>query len=503
MKTKNLVHKKRKVTPTSRQKDYSLVTRQAMGGIHGGEGYTFQDRYTVCQIPKLLADTSFIRLMPEGTGDLDLVFNDNGDEVYEHIQVKDHQVTFAEFKSVLDTFIEIDKGTKQVYRKFTLACPSGDVRVSSLITTLKRYKESKPFFTGKNARATDTSLTALKAKFQTLGLSKYFDFVERKVEFETGQSEFSDNQKCIILFASTLAQHPYYRKKFLNSLKPAYSVLLAEVLSRKGKLVQGTELKRIIDSVLSGSKDTGKSTVLHIHNWTVEKFDNKATISLDWSNYFDRQNRGVPTTTVWDTQLIPELIKVRKSIETKTSNRHIIFRGKCALSTGIALGMTFPEIGNWTFELFQPPQMEAWRSDTEIKKPYKVKSQVVPPSKFGIKTGTEIALLFNITGKALDAVTEYLKQNGIGVKKLIIIQPDKGSGITSIENDSEAISLANDSKNILKDMRNKYQSTKTHLFFYGPLALGVFLGQKLTSVGAIQLYEFQDPGYTPSVLIKT
>jgi hypothetical protein len=38
---------------------------------------------------------------------------------------------------------------------------------------------------------------------------------------------------------------------------------------------------------------------------------------------------------------------------------------------------------------------------------------------------------------------------------------------------------------------------RTRLFFYGPFSLAVFLGQQLTSVGEVQLFEYQDPGYVP------
>ncbi|MFX6015275.1 SAVED domain-containing protein, partial [Acinetobacter baumannii] len=76
-------------------------------------------------------------------------------------------------------------------------------------------------------------------------------------------------------------------------------------------------------------------------------------------------------------------------------------------------------------------------------------------------------------------------------------------GNFSIKNDSEAVALASASKDIIKSMINKYKSKKTHLFYFGPFGLAVFLGQKLTSVGAIQLYEFQDPGYNPSCLLKS
>jgi hypothetical protein len=43
----------------------------------------------------------------------------------------------------------------------------------------------------------------------------------------------------------------------------------------------------------------------------------------------------------------------------------------------------------------------------------------------------------------------------------------------------------------------------TRLFFYGPQALAIFLGQQLTSVGTVQLFEYQDPGYVPSLLLTT
>ncbi|MFX4396926.1 hypothetical protein ABTA35_20185, partial [Acinetobacter baumannii] len=73
----------------------------------------------------------------------------------------------------------------------------------------------------------------------------------------------------------------------------------------------------------------------------------------------------------WNETLIPELVTLKNKLAAKTASRHITFRGKCALSTGISLGMIFPEIGNWTFELLQPPQTESWRSDAERKISYK------------------------------------------------------------------------------------------------------------------------------------
>jgi hypothetical protein len=303
---------------------------------------------------------------------------------------------------------------------------------------------------------------------------------------------------------ASLAEHPRYKAKINNILRPAYSVLVETILAHRGKVINGKTIRLLIDSAISGSNGSGRSTILHVHNWTVEKYDNKAKITIDWSKYFDRQSKKVPDAKVWDNKLMPELFKSKDKISKSTPNRHIVCRGRMALSTGIALGVTFPEVGNWSFEIPQPPQTDPWRSDADKIKNYKLKYKVLNPSSFSLKTSdNNIVFIFNITGKALDEVIDYLKTNKIGLKKIIIIEPGKAPGNLSIQNDSEAVSLASAAKDIIKEMGTKYKTGKTHLFFYGPLGLSIFLGQKLTSVGDIQLYEFQNPGYKPSCLIKT
>ena len=196
-------------------------------------------------------------------------------------------------------------------------------------------------------------------------------------------------------------------------------------------------------------------------------------------------------------------IDVKRSLAAKTATRHIVFRGKCALSTSIALGIIFPEIGNWTFELLQPPQTDSWRSDAQKLGNYKVSYKEVNPVAGIQKSTSEIALVFSITGRAVADVSDYFATNSIPIKRIISIEPENAPGNFSIQNDSEAVSLAGAAKNVIKQMINKYKATKVHLFYFGPAGLAIFLGQKLTSLGAIQLYEFQDPGYKPSCLLKS
>lgn len=493
------VQKKNEIKPTT------LVSPQAMGGIYGGDGFTFQDRYIVCHIPVWLTDPKFIKLMPEGAGDVDVVFADGRKHFFDHIQIKDHNVDNSEFKGVINTFYDFEKTTKKVYRKYVLTCPTVSQQVKSFGEKLNRYRElSTNLFDQFSRKALQTTKQDLKKVFEKFSSnSKLFHFVLDKVYLEINPFNFHDNTICKRQFAAALTDHPKYRQKFEKIIRSAYAHMITEVIAHRGKVLPKTKIESLIHSAIAGRGKTSKITTLHVHNWELRQFDTKADISIDWTMYFDRLSKKVPDQGQWDNELIPQLVAMKNTLAAKSVNREILFRGQCALSTSIAIGMLFPEIGNWTIELLQPPLTDLWRSDAEKLKDYTLTVKELVPGTAISKKSTEIALVFSITGKAVPDVSEYFATNSIPLKKIISIEPSNEPGNFAIQNDSEAVSLAAAAKDLMKQMIVKYRATKTHLFYFGPAGLAVFLGQKLTSVGPIQLYEFQNPGYKPSCLLKS
>ena len=63
-----------------------------------------------------------------------------------------------------------------------------------------------------------------------------------------------------------------------------------------------------------------------------------------WSKYFDRSKRQVPTPERWNDELIPQLETLKKELLKGRKERLLRFRGKCALSSGVALGAVFPTV---------------------------------------------------------------------------------------------------------------------------------------------------------------
>src|SRR6266404_4422804 len=86
----------------------SLLSPESMGGITAGKGFDFQTRYAACQLPIWLKDKFFHQLFYEGTGDVDIRFQQNGHSSRIHLQVKDHEVTLSEFKEVITHFRALD-----------------------------------------------------------------------------------------------------------------------------------------------------------------------------------------------------------------------------------------------------------------------------------------------------------------------------------------------------------------------------------------------------------
>jgi hypothetical protein len=89
------------------------------------------------------------------------------------------------------------------------------------------------------------------------------------------------------------------------------------------------------------------------------------------------------------------------------------------------------------------------------------------------------------------------------VKALVAIEPPIGASPGSIADDVDAVSFAQEAREKIAEALHRYGVRKTHLFFFGPFGLAAFLGQRLTSLGVVQLYEFTEPGYAPSCTLKT
>lgn len=476
----------------------SLVSPSAMGGIVGGKGFDFQTRYTVCHLPIWLREGAFHQIFTEGTGDIDIRYLENGNSRRKHIQTKDHDVSPSEFKEVIETFRGFEATMPGVYEQFALACPSLSPQLRPVETGLARLRGAKPFYDDHS-----TALSATKDdvddRMRKHGLDdQQIHFIHEKVFIEVGHGDLSHDDRAVELFVARLLAHPEFAGKIRAMVQPAYAELLRRVSASKGLVLDKAILEGILrSSVLADLKQEASVTVW-IHNWTKEAFDPPADQELDWTSHFDRSSRRVPQTDVWNKELIPQFGELRKSLMTAGPARTIQLRGKCALSSGVALGATFPAVGGWTFEIPQPPAKQNWRSDANPTHNYDLQTEIIE----GDPKGDDLVAGLNIRGDGRPDVMRYIEASGFLPNAFVFMSPPN-QGAQSIGGDADAVAMAQAIRELLGKTLKARGLNKTRLFFFGPFALSVFLGQHLTSVGQIQLFEYQDPGYVPSCTLRT
>ena len=489
----------RPVADIERRRTATLTSAAGMGGIIGAGGYDYQTRFIVCKVPFWLADPGFIQLFHEGTGDVDIRRRSGHSERRTHIQVKDHEVALSEFRDAIETFVSFDNEKPGVYDQFILVCPLLNPKLRPLEKALARVRDAKPFYDTKQA-ALDSERDAIRKTLDKLGLSLHPDFIQEKLHFQLEAAQFSDDDVTARLFVTGLQDLADYRLSLQSELLPAYAEFLRLVSSNRGKVVERRLMEHTIAASVrrSAGKENG-AIHLDVHNWTRESFEPKADYELDWSNHFDRATRKIPGAELFGGVMLPELYALQKRIAAATSNRLIKFRGKCCLSTGLALGAAFPENGGWVFEVSQPQMPTPWRSNASPGVPYPIREEEVALDP----TGDSVALVFSLTGDATIEVQECIQRSNLMVKSLVSVKPANGPGSRSILNANEAVSLALASRDCLKGVLLKNRVHTTHLFFYGPLALAIFVGQKLTSLGQVRIFEYTNPGYVLTLILNT
>jgi hypothetical protein len=108
----------------------------------------------------------------------------------------------------------------------------------------------------------------------------------------------------------------------------------------------------------------------------------------------------------------------------------------------------------------------------------------------------------NIKGDGRQEILKYVEGTNNPPRLFVFLSPPS-LGAQSIGGGGDAAAFAVAVRENLSEPLKKHGLRKTRIFFYGPYALSVFLGQQLTSVGEIQLFEYQDPGYVPSCTLRT
>jgi hypothetical protein len=263
----------------------------------------------------------------------------------------------------------------------------------------------------------------------------------------------------------------------------------------RGWIKDGGQSKRIDKPMLENlirdrsllSPGPGQAKVsLWIHAWAKRFYDLPPTIALDWTQFFDIETRAIAPQEIWDSVLIPQLKQAREQLSNTRDGMYIDLRGKMPLSVSVVVGRVFAEALGFKFRVEQPSagEVHLWRSD-------------VGASAYGLKTstsdgdqGSRIGMIsLSVTGDARPDIQRQFVGNTASFRVWVDLQPSEGPSASSLKSANDAVSVAMNVKEQIRQIRAQYDLDQIWLFLYCPASLALFLGQRLNALGKIVLFE--------------
>jgi hypothetical protein len=336
-----------------------------------------------------------------------------------------------------------------------------------------------------------------------IGFDTPLDFIIEKVFFETDLGNLTTDKYLIHQFIGGILDVTQFDSKFSNAnplnLTSAYYALshLINISIRKPIKrddISHLILKSVESAPLRFEKEGLKVRLFHWEDQTFNLSQNWDLL-LDWSNYFDRRSREVPSADIWNTKLIPELVRSEKMIRSNTNSRTIVFYPGACLSAGIALGWAFSEVKGYSFIIRQDSR--SWRSSIEPSN-----NKLIVKEKLLDNTSKDLLVKFSIVADVSKQVENFTKETSQNHAATVTLFPDTDIG-SRLEN-SMALAYAYDAKRVIREKVDFYDCDLVHLFIAAPLSLSIFFGRLLNALHAdIQCYEEQLKGYTASCFLET
>ena len=107
-----------------------------------------------------------------------------------------------------------------------------------------------------------------------------------------------------------------------------FAELMRAIGANKGTVLERVAIEKILRAAIAPGGTAERKITIWVQNWTKETFEPPADYSIDWSSHFQRASRRVPSQEMWDSELLPELISLQRTIVAERTERIITFRGK-------------------------------------------------------------------------------------------------------------------------------------------------------------------------------
>lgn len=255
--------------------------------------------------------------------------------------------------------------------------------------------------------------------------------------------------------------------------------------------------ENLIRVIPSGETATARRIGIRSFYRFAEDMESETERMISLLHYFN--GRPIKDPALWMSKIVPEikaLMESELSQLPKALEFHLDTHVSCAFVAGYLLD---PKAGvDVTISQKTMAARQIWRFDSSGQSA-KSRIRITEDIKLD-RSNADVAIAISITQMTFADVVSYVKSYVPTVERVCRFEIDGDAGNSRVECGSHATALAEQIRNLLKEIRADMKpEARLHIFIAAPNALVFFLARLLRPLGRIQLYEHSFDGSLPKV----
>lgn len=458
-----------------------LFQPQALGGVVARSGFEYQDAYLLESIPRLLAETAFSHAVSELLGDIEFrYFRPGGGTYCITYEAKRHQLSKVEFWSEVAHFKELHDAAQDEYVQFALLCGSFVGEFAPLFNKLARYRGPAEALNQDSSIRIAAAADIVDSIVKLGQTSELATFVLERVAFV----QYSDAQvgPGFDMNMGKYLSELNLRRQDEDAFRAKCKELVAQ--SVKGVVYRRDIEKTLMDSVPGEAERwRARPSALQLSGLGFEL----GSLGLDVST-FNGPDRGTVGQAAWE-QLQRSLAEMGTFVLASRPRRGVSLTAKHRMSVACLLGHAFSATGNFTLIMEHNGQLFDTSVHEQTKEPFFSHHESAVTS-----TGLEGVVSISFPNGSNADVGVQAKAFGLDTSPKLSLS--SGSVVSDIATLNRAV---HEAKVKLAEFRGQHQLSCIHLFIKAPSVFAMALGHRLNGIGVIQLYDWDQVKYIPTV----
>lgn len=462
-----------------------LFERQSTGGSVARNGFDYQDAFLLQHLPVFLARGAFSHAVSELLGDLELrYFRPTGGTFCVLYEAKRNQLTMRAIWAEISRFRQLHDQAPDEYVQFVLVCGDFNGDLSPLFGKLEKYRgPAGSLNADSHIRASaEADIEATIVSFgQTIDIAR---FVLERVFFV----EY-DDKDVVGAFSTLLTKNLPEVSDMRGGEATAFMARCKELVnaSQKGVVTRAT-----IESALLAAAPSVAQAWLAVPSDLNLLSQTRLAIgplALDVTQ-FNGDQRGALSHGAWS-EMQQCLVAVSEFLRTTRARRGVRVSAKQRMSLSCLVGYCFSATRGFTLALNHNGQIFDTANHKRSEEVFFAVQEdaVSAPGREGIAS-----ISFPYDGKA--DVLASAKDLSLGEAPKLVLASK--CAVTDIETLNTAV---HEAKSALMIFRAHHQLSSVHLFIRAPSMFAMAFGHRLNGIGPMQLYDWIDGRYRPTVLL--